>query len=190
MLHLMLKRAPSRRLLPVSSATASGHARFRRGQATTGDHGLLLHANGSRSHGAAGRADRGFDALRLRDLLYPIYEFVWTQNVIRPKVSVSKTEENVYYRNHPEQFVTPRTATVRYIMRQMAPEAPRTRSARARLDGHVGQDLRDHPQLFEEVARQYSQAPNAESAGWPGRSPADFCLTGLRPPRSRFRPAR
>ncbi|MCX7015709.1 MAG: peptidylprolyl isomerase, partial [Candidatus Sumerlaeota bacterium] len=117
----------------------------------------------------------GFDALRLRELLYPIYEFVWTQNVIRSKVSVSKNEEQFYYRNHPEEFVTPRTATARYILRRLAPDAPEDQKRAERdLMETLAKNLKDHPQLFEAVARQYSQAPNAEAGGRVGPFTSGF----------------
>lgn len=107
-----------------------------------------------------------FDRLALRAMQYPVDEFVWIQNVIRPQIVIHPGDERLYYRNHPEEFVTHRRTSTRLIFRRIDPAYTEEEiGAERELMDTLRKLLKANPQVFEMTARQYSQAPSAKDGG-------------------------
>lgn len=107
-----------------------------------------------------------FEQKKVDALLCPAVEFVWLDRTIRPRVDVTPNEMRLYYRNHPEEFITPHLVHVRYIFRRLDPTMSRDEvDAEEKLMDSLREVLEQHPEKFADAARQYSHAPSAVNGG-------------------------
>lgn len=107
-----------------------------------------------------------FEQKKVQAMLCPAVEFVWLDRVIRPQIDVTPGELRLYYRNHPEEFVTPHLVHVRYIFRRLDPTLTRDEiDAEEKLMDSLREVLTSNPDRFAEAARQYSQAQSASNGG-------------------------
>lgn len=115
--------------------------------------------------------DRGpeltaFEQAKVQSMLCPVIELVWLDRVVRPRVEVNAGEMNLYYRSHPEEFITPRRVHVRYIFRPIDDTMSREEAdAEEKLMDSLREVLQDNPDSFALAAQQYSRAPNAAAGG-------------------------
>ncbi len=106
------------------------------------------------------------DRKRLRLMEHPIYAFVWIDLALAASPQASEAAERLYYRNHPEEFVTPRRAVVRYIFRRLAPGmSEEERFQQELLMDELHRYLSANPSEFEQAARRVSEAPSAANGG-------------------------
>lgn len=113
----------------------------------------------------AGRTPRAVDERFIRYLKYPVYQWVWIQRILRPKVKIEDLDLIKYYHDHAGEFYQPESVRVRYILREVDPDALiserraiEEEMAAIRAKAATGED-------FVELARSESDAPSAVRGG-------------------------
>jgi hypothetical protein len=111
------------------------------------------------------------EKMRLRILLHPVHELIWIDRQVAPRVLIAFEDLLKYYIDHPEDYLEPQLAQVRYIFLPVdgrganpAQLAPRREEARQRMD-EIHNRILTGEISFADAARQYSKAPNAPQGG-------------------------
>lgn len=121
------------------------------------------------------RYPRSIDPVAREFYLYPVYEWVWSLAVVETDLGLARHNAHLipsslgdlrkFYKDHPELFTRRGTVQSRYIFRRLTdPDDPRALAEaeaflrRVREHAVAGED-------FGQLARQYSDAPNAELGG-------------------------
>ncbi|MCD6385465.1 peptidyl-prolyl cis-trans isomerase [Candidatus Sumerlaeota bacterium] len=123
-------------------------------------HRLLARREGV---GLSGRSKQ--DLKHLRIILHPIYDYIWTNGILKAKIKVLDEDIRFYYQRHINEFVHPEKVRVRTIFLKSPSERPmpERRKVREKLERLRQQILNGAD--FEEMAKKYSEAKNAPQGG-------------------------
>ncbi len=105
------------------------------------------------------------DAAAAETFVYPVYDWVWSDWVVKSELGLTDLDLRKFYHNHAEKFIRPELIQTRVIfLRASYDEGTRSFEDAEDLLLDLSQQIRDGAD-FGALAAQYSEAPSGKQGG-------------------------